>query len=109
MLLTIPASIRLEGALAEYNKKGRVSHTCSVCNEDTSNGDASNLNYYKLGTKKVCHSCMKNVLRHPSLKEYEYVHTSNIDKTAFYKNVLAVLKDESFLESIREDKLNSVL
>jgi hypothetical protein len=52
---------------------------------------------------------MKNVLRHPSLKEYEYVHTSVIDKTAFYKNVLAVLKDESFLESIREDKLNSVL
>lgn len=109
MLLTIPASIRLEGALSEYNKKGRVSHTCFVCNEDTSNGDASNLNYYKLGTKKVCLSCMKHVLRHPSLKEYEYVHTSVIDKTAFYKKVLAVLKDESFLESIRQEKLNSSL
>ncbi|MCK1991137.1 hypothetical protein GW626_12395 [Peribacillus muralis] len=105
MLLTIQASSRLEGALAEYNKKGRVSHTCFVCNEDTSNGDASNLNYYKLGTKKVCLSCMKDVLRHPSLKEYEYVHTSIIDKTAFYKNVLAVLKDESFLETIREQNL----
>ena len=109
MLLTIPASKRLEGALAEHYKKGRVSHTCFVCNEDTSNGDASNLNYYKLGTKKVCSSCVQKVLRHPSFKEYEYVHTSVIDKTAFYKNVLSVLKDDSFLETIRTNQLNSVI
>jgi superfamily II helicase len=103
VLLTIPAAIRLEGALVNYNKKGRVSHTCSICQQDTSNGDATNLNYYKLGTKKVCQSCIKHVLRHPSLKEYEYVHTAVIDETAFYKKILAVLKDEQFMDNIQDN------
>ncbi|WP_199880647.1 hypothetical protein [Bacillus massiliglaciei] len=105
MLLTIPASIRLESVLAEHNKKGRVTHECYVCGQDTSNGDASNMNYYKLGTKKVCLSCIKNVIRHPSLKPYEYVHTSLIDKEEFYKKVLVILKDEEYLSSIREKEL----
>ncbi len=102
MLLTIPASERLEGILANYNKKGRVAHTCFVCQQDTSNGDANNLNYYKLGTKKVCVSCVKYVLRHPSLKEYEYVHSAIIDENEFYKKVLAILKDELYLKSIQD-------
>ena len=108
MLLTIPASIRLERVLANYNKKGRVSHTCSVCQQDTSNGDATNLNYYKLGTKKVCVSCIRDLLRHPSLKEYEYVHSAVIDENEFYKKVLAILKDEQFLKNIQEQSLSTV-
>lgn len=104
MLLTVPASKRLEKALAEYNKKGRVTHTCFVCQQDTSNGDETNMNYYKLGTKNVCLSCLPKVLRHSSLKEYEYVHTAVIDQPTFYKKVLAVLKDEQFLSTVRENK-----
>jgi hypothetical protein len=104
VLLTIPASIRLEGVLANYLKKGRVSHTCSVCQQDTSNGDASNLHYYKLGTKKVCVSCVRDLLRHPSLKEYEYVHSVAIDENEFYKKVLAILKDEQFVKEIQDNR-----
>lgn len=104
MLLTEAASKRLTGVLADYNKKGRVTHTCFVCKQDTSNGDENNLNYYKLGTKNVCLSCVPRILRHPSLKEYEYVHTVQIDKAVFYKKVLAALKDAEFLQSIIEVK-----
>lgn len=104
MLLTIPASVRLEKVLANYNKKGRVTHTCFVCQQDTANGDANNLNYYKLGTKKVCTSCITDLLRHPSLKDYEYLHSAQIDENVFYKKVLDILKDEQYLKDVRGEK-----
>lgn len=108
MLLRIPASIRLTGVLDSYKKKGRVSHTCFVCGQDTSaalshteNGENGN-QYYKLGTKSVCIPCVQKVLRHSSLKKYEYVHTQMINKEAFYRDTLAILKDADFLAGIKE-------